>query len=277
MFIGLGAMKAGTTWLHEYFRSHPQVFASPIKELNFFTSHLRNAEYPHIHNGFYRRYLEHAALQVTPGHESIYVEKLRNLADRVIMDYKPEAYCDFFRNRMNKEQCSIEISPSYADLSSEDFAFMQSLCAESRYIFIMRDPVERFISHVRFDKKLNPKLNLDQMKIRAMKKHSIHYRRSRYDTTVRNLENHVGPQSIHYMFYESMFCREAIADLCAFMDLEFYEPDLSHLSNINTVDLGALFTPQELEEVAANLSDTYNFCRERFGRSVPPQWSRPEC
>jgi Sulfotransferase domain len=36
-FLLIGAMKAGTTSLHEYLAEHPNVFMSRIKELNFFT------------------------------------------------------------------------------------------------------------------------------------------------------------------------------------------------------------------------------------------------
>jgi hypothetical protein len=35
-FLVIGAMKAGTTSLYHYLRVHPQVFMSPIKELDFF-------------------------------------------------------------------------------------------------------------------------------------------------------------------------------------------------------------------------------------------------
>lgn len=35
-FIVIGAMKAGTTSLFEYLRAHPQVFMSPLKEMDFF-------------------------------------------------------------------------------------------------------------------------------------------------------------------------------------------------------------------------------------------------
>jgi flagellin-specific chaperone FliS len=35
-FVGIGAQKAGTTWLANYLDAHPQVAFSPIKELHFF-------------------------------------------------------------------------------------------------------------------------------------------------------------------------------------------------------------------------------------------------
>ena len=37
-FVGLGAQKTGTSWLWEYLQSHPEVGASPIKEMHFFDS-----------------------------------------------------------------------------------------------------------------------------------------------------------------------------------------------------------------------------------------------
>ncbi|MBI3799922.1 MAG: sulfotransferase domain-containing protein [Deltaproteobacteria bacterium] len=36
-FLGIGVMRAGTTWLYAQLRTHKQVYISPQKELNFFT------------------------------------------------------------------------------------------------------------------------------------------------------------------------------------------------------------------------------------------------
>ena len=35
-FIGIGAPKAGTTWIFENLRKHPDIFVTPVKETNFF-------------------------------------------------------------------------------------------------------------------------------------------------------------------------------------------------------------------------------------------------
>jgi hypothetical protein len=35
-FLGIGAPKAATTWLHRCLRQHPEVFAPEVKEINFF-------------------------------------------------------------------------------------------------------------------------------------------------------------------------------------------------------------------------------------------------
>ena len=35
-FLGIGAQKAGTTWLHENLRRHPELFLPEEKELHYF-------------------------------------------------------------------------------------------------------------------------------------------------------------------------------------------------------------------------------------------------
>ena len=39
-FLGIGAQKSGTTWLHENLRCHPEVYLHDAKELHFFDLHL---------------------------------------------------------------------------------------------------------------------------------------------------------------------------------------------------------------------------------------------
>jgi hypothetical protein len=36
-FLGIGAQKAATTWLHRCLRAHPDLWLPPIKELHYFT------------------------------------------------------------------------------------------------------------------------------------------------------------------------------------------------------------------------------------------------
>ena len=35
-FLGIGARKAGTTWLHHNLRQHPQIWMPPQRELHYF-------------------------------------------------------------------------------------------------------------------------------------------------------------------------------------------------------------------------------------------------
>jgi hypothetical protein len=35
-FLGIGAQKSGTTWLHDNLARHPQVWLPPVKEIHYF-------------------------------------------------------------------------------------------------------------------------------------------------------------------------------------------------------------------------------------------------
>lgn len=54
-FIGIGAQKAATTWLHDVLSAHPEVFVSEPKEIDFFT-HYYNRGYE-----WYERHFEAAS------------------------------------------------------------------------------------------------------------------------------------------------------------------------------------------------------------------------
>jgi hypothetical protein len=49
-FIIAGALKAGTTSLHEYLGQHPQIYKSPIKETRYFTYDPENPD--HVSKGY---------------------------------------------------------------------------------------------------------------------------------------------------------------------------------------------------------------------------------
>jgi hypothetical protein len=47
-FIGLGAMRAGSTWLFELLYRHPQIWMAPIKELHYFDGGSRRRWMRHL-------------------------------------------------------------------------------------------------------------------------------------------------------------------------------------------------------------------------------------
>lgn len=75
-FLGIGAMKSGTTWLYENLRCHPDAFLPDRKELYYF-SHA-------FYNGRLKHYASHFEMgagkikgEITPGYAIIPVERIR--------------------------------------------------------------------------------------------------------------------------------------------------------------------------------------------------------
>lgn len=113
----VGVHKCGTTALHNYLGLHPQVFMSRTKELNFFVEELN-----------WSRGLEW---------------------------YEPR-----FDQRAAEEGVRVfgESSPSYANYPKVQGVAerMASTIPDAKLIFMVRDPVERVISHYRMERARGP-------------------------------------------------------------------------------------------------------------------------
>ncbi|WP_017296387.1 sulfotransferase family protein [Geminocystis herdmanii] len=107
-FIIIGAMKSGTTSLHYYLNSHPEIFMSKEKELNFF---IKSNELP---LGTWEKGIDWYKSQFM-GNAKIYGEASPNYT----------------------------LYPTIKGIPQR----MHSIIPNAKLIYIVRDPIERIISH----------------------------------------------------------------------------------------------------------------------------------
>lgn len=112
-FIIAGAMKAGTTSLHEYLGQHPQVYTSPIKETRYFTFDPENPD--HVNKSY------------------------RNFPVRTM-----DAYLAQF-DGVKDEVAVGEATPNYL-ISPLAPARISKIIPDVRLIFSLRHPVDRVYS-----------------------------------------------------------------------------------------------------------------------------------
>lgn len=143
----IGAQKGATTWLYKNLGYHPLVWLPPIKELNFFTSvHVlghRADDSRHRQEQIReaRAWWERAAGR--PDDRQRRLELLDHLADeRLTTDW----YARIFDYR-DPDQVAIDISPEYCLLPREGVRHAVSVNPKVRIIALVRDPVERALSH----------------------------------------------------------------------------------------------------------------------------------
>jgi len=129
-FLCIGAHKAGTTWLYQQLDSHPDFWMPPVKELHYFDqlSRVQRAAHPRCRDERDRRFLERLkSVSAEPG---IDLENYGRL-------FEPKA-----------SLISGDISPNYSTLSEEVIRQVAGYFPNLKVIFLARDPVERFWSHV---------------------------------------------------------------------------------------------------------------------------------
>jgi hypothetical protein len=160
-FIGIGAQKAGTTWLFEQLDRHPEVWMAPIKEMHYFDRSLKYASPSRMatdaplarlfgrgaHNREFRTKLFN---QVGKNLRRPSWKRLRWDARYFFGTCSDEWYASLFRDGAGK--VTGEITPSYAILDRVEVAHIRDLKPDLKILFLIRNPIERAWSFVRFNR-----------------------------------------------------------------------------------------------------------------------------
>ena len=138
-FVGIGAQRAGTTWLARYLSDHPQVGFSPIKELHYFDWRFC----PEHCGGWHQEFSQRLAKVTERGGPDADSQAMF-LRQRLAMADRPEAYLEFFDGLVEPEHRAFgEITPSYSMVPAAGFASMRHMLPSPRIIWILRNPAEK--------------------------------------------------------------------------------------------------------------------------------------
>jgi hypothetical protein len=260
--LGVGAQKAGTTWLHEYLASLPEVDLGFMKEYHVFDQN-------HV-------------LDTTPGRKKRFENYLDSFfgSDSLSIRHKfrrnHKHYFSYFRKLVDSpDQVFItgDITPSYAALPVKVLRYIKSSLEKNgfrvRVVFLMRDPVARCISANRMyssPRLLNsPGDAALEAELLAKKYQQTRFQiRTRYDQTITNLEQVFTPDELYLGFYEELFSDKAIAEICSFLELPFRPGKYEQVVHGSLVKSEL---PETIKsEVRSYYSQVYDFVLNRFGQ-----------
>lgn len=210
--LGVGAQKAGTTWLADYLASAPNVAASSIKEY-------------HVWDALHVPSCEH------------FIRTSGDLSDsdklRALMQRKTGAYFDFFNHLLDRlgKAVTFDITPSYAGLKAEILCKIITGFSErniaTKAVFLMRDPVERCWSAARmYHHERHGSTDIQPEHVAAMARLPDFNLRTRYDATLSSLKSAFQPETLHVGIYEEMFAPAPLQALSLFCGVPF-RPELS--------------------------------------------------
>lgn len=206
-FIGIGAQKAGTTWLYDQLQQLEEFELSPIKELHYFD---RNSEY--ISPDF----VELTYLKDRLKNRRWYVRLLKDIVRTALnrkslidvlwvlkwhfSTYNDEAYKKMFNNWHDKA-IKGEITPSYSLLNVKDIQRIYSLFPAIKIVFILRNPIDRAWSHCRFRK---PSVMNSIESIKLFIDSEEQELRSDYLQTINNYYKVFPPEQFFLRFYDDI-------------------------------------------------------------------------
>lgn len=277
--FGVGATKAGTTWLFRYLAGHPDCHLRSVKELHYFDS---------LAGGFDRqitvnsRKLARVTARIAQApaakRERLRAEQ-RDLADWLaVLERRAEdlaAYRGYLEGGRQGQALVADITPSYAELAPEGLRRMAAVSDNTRFVYLLRDPVSRFWSHVRMvasrmregqsdfagtcDKVLRRVLAGEPSEIT---------KRSDYRGALGRMQAALDPARLLVMFQDHMMTAPGLARLCGFLGIAAHPADTSA-----RVHEGAplAMTAEQKARIRAFLQPQYDFVANAFP-DMPESW-----
>lgn len=150
----VGATKAGTSWLYDHLSKHPQCHFRSIKELHYFS--LKSAaQFDGALRGVDRKIVEmQARLGVVPDERKpIVAQRLADLIEwRAVLAHRAidlPAYRAYLTANAGQARLVGDVTPAYGLMSQADLTRLSQVAADTRFVYLIRDPLARLWSHVR--------------------------------------------------------------------------------------------------------------------------------
>jgi hypothetical protein len=200
-FLVIGAAKCGTTSLYHYLKQHPEVYMSPIKEPNHFSTDIR----PESFSPDYKLHEAQKNLDVYS-----YVRGPMTEPQWGAYVHSETDYSLLFRLAGDKKRLG-EISNSYLYSAEAAFNIHQKLKGV-RLIAILRNPVDRAYSHyqanIRDGRALLPfrqELEADLSKpSQGWGKSHLYIGLGMYSEQIRRYKKYFGPDQLMILFFDDL-------------------------------------------------------------------------
>lgn len=279
-FLGVGAEKAGTSWMHRRLTEHPHVWTPPHKEIHYFDAVHADA------GPFYRRQ-KYQALREAIGQNDwdVLAKNPRRLArlqwlarQALIGDLTDEWYVSLFEPGAGEYPAIGEVTPGYSMLPEEGWEHVVSIDPEVRIVFLMREPVARLWSALRYFAGNHPESAIMETPDRMVRfaTRPANVSKTRYDVTLDYLDRFFPPEHVLVAFYEEIFASEDaqiafLRALCDLLEIDFGAAEFGDLARAVNASAPKPI-PEEFRSEMRSITDPVVEAVEATVGHVPPDW-----
>jgi hypothetical protein len=289
-FVGIGGQKCGTSWLAKYLYSHMDVLSNPVKEMHVFDWMFRPDITRDVPAGYRRQIAglktQLATVEAARRRESdqgrtrgAFARRAQLVAREEVLAIVTctdrrvalERYRQYFASRVGDDDVAFgEITPAYATLPADGFTTILSAYPDARFLFLLRDPVDRMASWLRHLARARTGVDIDHHFDDLLADDGT-VARSAYERTLASLDAAVPPEQVLTVFYEDLFDpndESTLREITAFLDITFVPVDRS--VTVNSTE-GWTMSPAQARRTVERYATTYAAIASRFGRA-PARW-----
>lgn len=157
LFLSVGAMKAGTTWLYNQLRHHPDIYFTPEKEIHYFAYNegiSNKLTYEHR-----VKKLQKVAKNIARS-EVVKLQQQRNLEWYTLFTQDMEVSNDWYEQLFSlkgEEKFCADFSNLHCLMSQQGWSNVRKVSKNIKVIYTVRDPFKRLWSHYKFHQKFSGK------------------------------------------------------------------------------------------------------------------------
>jgi hypothetical protein len=278
IMIGIGAQKAGSSWLYHALRDHPACHLRSIKEMNYWN------RMAHGGRQSYRDWI--GAQQRIVSAERPDDWQRERLADlgrlsrlyswpRTLVYPGDRAYRTYLTEGRGSRQLVGEITPEYGRSTRETIARMAGVGDDVRFVYILRDPVERLWSAARMsaERRLVPEKGRLKYCSRLVDgvvngKDGRNAGLSDYRVTLGNFLAVVPRDRLFVGFFEELFSEAGLRQVTDFLGIA---PGAGHLRPPMHVSTPLPLKRWQRQRLAQHFRGQYEAIRAELGR-LPAVW-----
>ncbi len=279
----VGATKAGTSWLYRHLHDHPEAHVPAVKEAHYWDTFNTGAQVKQV-EAYRNRLVELKALLAdakTNGRGWQVRNVTRRISDmesllQVLQADRAGhvAYLDWLMGDRTS-RIAADMTPNYATLPVGRLQQMAATAATSKFVYLIRDPIDRLWSHVRmqarrfrqdhevYEKKAN---NILWRVVNAGAETHL-TQRGDYPATIKKLEQVVPRGRLFVQFAEKLFTPDGLRKMSDFLGISFVP------SRQEAVHMGEPVRMREelRPKVAAFLKEQYDWVAQHMG-PLPQNW-----
>lgn len=265
-FLCIGAQKAGTTWLHKQLGAHPDLWLPPLKEVHYFdVLHLDYNRDPETGlTGIDRTRMDRALRMIEAAAKAGTASQARlktiHLLSHIgLREHTDAWYGAIFAAAPPAAKCG-EITPEYGLLPRGGIEHILRLTPYAKFIFVMRDPIERGWSDLRMVRSrpnAKPSSELNRIQTKDF------FARSDYFATIERFRGLVAPENFLTLYFDDIVeGPKALLDrVCGFLGVAFERGEFADLERPVHQGDQAELPPELLEAMKCTLKPAYERLR----------------